>query len=56
MAAYKVVGKSMRKKDSMQLLLGKPLFVDDITPQDALVTLRCRLWWKCWRVALSSFK
>ena len=37
MAAYKVVGKSMRKKDSMQLLLGKPLFVDDITPQDALV-------------------
>ncbi len=37
MAAYKIVGKSMRKKDSMQLLLGKPLFVDDITPQDALV-------------------
>ena len=33
---YKVVGKSFRKKDSMQLLLGKPVYVDDVTP-DALV-------------------
>lgn len=34
---YKYVGKSFRKKDSMQLLLGKPTYVDDITPDDALV-------------------
>ncbi|MGN0974459.1 MAG: xanthine dehydrogenase family protein molybdopterin-binding subunit, partial [Gemmiger sp.] len=34
---YKYVGKSFRKKDSMQLLLGKPVYMDDITPQDALV-------------------
>ncbi len=33
----KYVGKPIRKKDAMQLLLGKPVFVDDITPQDALV-------------------
>ncbi|MCQ2432963.1 MAG: molybdopterin-dependent oxidoreductase [Clostridia bacterium] len=31
------VGKAVRKKDSMQLLLGKGVFVDDITPKDALV-------------------
>ncbi len=37
MADYKVIGKSIRKKDSQQLLLGKPLFTDDITPQDCLV-------------------
>ncbi len=37
MANYKVIGKSIRKKDSMQLLLGKPTFVDDITPRDCLV-------------------
>jgi len=29
--AYKTVGKSFRKKDSMQLLLGKPVYVDDVT-------------------------
>lgn len=34
---YSSVGKSCRKKDSMQLLLGKPVYVDDITPSDALV-------------------
>ena len=34
---YKAVGKSFRKKDSHQLLLGKPLYVDDVTPKDALV-------------------
>ena len=33
---YNVVGKSFRKKDSMQLLLGKPVYMDDVTP-DALV-------------------
>ena len=34
---YKVVGKSFRKKDSMQLLLGKPVYVEDVTSQNALV-------------------
>ncbi len=34
---YRVVGKRIRKKDAMQLLLGKPVYVDDVTPQDALV-------------------
>jgi putative selenate reductase molybdopterin-binding subunit len=34
--AYKSVGKAVRKKDSMQLLLGKPLYTADIAP-DALV-------------------
>lgn len=34
---YKVVGKCFRKKDSMQLLLGKPVYTEDITPKDALV-------------------
>lgn len=33
---YKSVNKSVRKKDSMQLLLGKPVYMDDITPDDAL--------------------
>ena len=34
---YKYIGKTFRKKDSQQLLLGKPVYVDDITPGDALV-------------------
>lgn len=34
---YKSVGKSIRKKDSMQLLLGKAVYTDDITQGDALV-------------------
>ena len=34
---FKSVEKSVRKKDSMQLLTGKPVYVDDITPRDALV-------------------
>ena len=33
---YQSVGKSVRKKDSLQLLLGKPVFPEDIAP-DALV-------------------
>ena len=33
---YRFVGKSVRKKDSMQLLLGKPVYTEDIAP-DALV-------------------
>ena len=34
---FKTVGQPVRKKDAMQLLLGKPAYVDDITPSDALV-------------------
>ncbi len=33
----KSIGKSIRKKDAMQLLLGKPAFVDDIVSKDALI-------------------
>ena len=34
---YKSVNQSVRKKDAMQLLLGKPVYTDDITPGNALV-------------------
>ena len=34
---YKSINKSVRKKDSMQLLLGKPVYTNDVTPRDALV-------------------
>ncbi len=34
---FRAVGKGIRKKDAMQLLLGKPAFVDDVTPPGALV-------------------
>ena len=34
---YNSVGKSVRKKDSMQLLLGKPVYTADIVPEGALV-------------------
>ena len=34
---YKSINKSVRKKDAMQLLLGKPVYTDDITPNDALI-------------------
>ena len=34
---YKSINKSVRKKDAMQLLLGKPVYTDDVTPVDALV-------------------
>ena len=37
MAELKNVGKPMRKKDAMNLLLGKPAFVEDVTPRDCLV-------------------
>ena len=37
MAELKTVGKPMRKKDAMNLLLGKPAFVEDVTPGTA--------WW-----------
>ncbi len=34
---YKAINKSVRKKDAMQLLLGKPVYTDDITSKDALI-------------------
>ena len=34
---YKHINKSIRKKDSMQLLTGKPVYTDDVTPDNALV-------------------
>ncbi|WP_300840475.1 xanthine dehydrogenase family protein molybdopterin-binding subunit [uncultured Acetatifactor sp.] len=34
---YRSVNKSVRKKDAMQLLLGKSVYTDDITPDGALV-------------------
>lgn len=34
---YKSVGKSVRKKDAMQLLLGKAVYTDDLANKDALV-------------------
>lgn len=34
---YNAIHKSVRKKDSMQLLLGKPVYTEDIAPKDALV-------------------
>lgn len=34
---FRYVNKPVRKKDAMQLLTGKPVFTDDITPDDCLV-------------------
>ncbi len=34
---YQSVNQPVRKKDAMQLLLGKPVYLDDITPGNALV-------------------
>ena len=34
---YKAINKSVRKKDAMQLLLGKPVYTDDVVPDNALV-------------------
>ena len=34
--AYKHIEKPVMKKDAMNLLLGKPVLVDDITSQDCL--------------------
>ena len=35
--SYRVVGHSLRKKDAMSLLLGKPVYLDDVAPKGALV-------------------
>ena len=37
MAEPKTVGKGVRKKDALGLLLGRPAFVEDVTPRDCLV-------------------
>ena len=37
MAEPKIVGKGVRKKDALGLLLGRPAFVEDVTPRDCLV-------------------
>ena len=34
---YSAINKLVRKKDAMQLLLGKPVYTEDIRPKDALV-------------------
>ena len=34
---FKSINKSVRKKDAMQLLLGKPVYTDDVSPKDALI-------------------
>ena len=39
---YKVVNQSVRNKDSMHLLLGKPVYTDDVTPKNPLVAKRLR--------------
>lgn len=33
---YRAIHKPVRKKDAMQLLLGKPAYMDDLAPRDAL--------------------
>ena len=37
MENLKIIGQPVRKKDAMSLLLGKPAYVDDVTPQNCLV-------------------
>ena len=34
---FHTVSTPVRKKDAMQLLLGKPAYVEDVTPRDCLV-------------------
>ena len=34
---YRYVNRSVRKKDAMALVTGKPVYMDDITPSDCLV-------------------
>ena len=33
----KAVNKPVRKKDAMQLLMGMPVYTDDIAPRDCLI-------------------
>ena len=33
----RVVGQRIRKKDAMQLVTGKPVYVDDIAPKECLI-------------------
>ena len=34
---FRTVNSPVRKKDAMQLLLGKPVYLDDVTPKNCLV-------------------
>ena len=34
---FRAVNAPVRKKDAMQLLLGKPVYLDDVTPKNCLV-------------------
>ena len=36
-ADRRAVGAPVRKKDAMALLLGKPVYTEDVTPADCLV-------------------
>ena len=36
-SSYRYVNRSVRKKDAMALVTGKPVYMDDITPSDCLV-------------------
>ena len=36
-AGLRTVNQAVPKKDAMQLLLGKPVYTDDVVPKDALV-------------------
>lgn len=35
--SFKQVNKAIVKKDAMNLLLGKPAYVEDVTPSDCLI-------------------
>ena len=37
--SFKQVNKAVVKKDAMNLLLGKPVYVEDITPNDCLIAV-----------------
>lgn len=37
MTSFKHISKPVRKKDAMNLLLGKPAYVEDVTPADCLI-------------------
>ena len=44
---YKSINKSVRKKDSMQLLLGKPVYTDDLVNNHPLVVKILKSAWGC---------
>ena len=50
------VNKPFRKKDAMQLVTGQPVYMDDVIPQEAPVTVCSStamsalwaMWWPLW--------